>query len=195
MKKAFLMLFIVVALIVAGKLYVDSQANHQSSYGSLGGDFTLQGIDGDVSLNQFQNQVVVIYFGFTHCPDICPTSLSTMSKAFDSLSTDIAMLVQPIFISVDHGRDDAESTDSYIKYYIPAGLGLAGNKKSIDTVVKKYGAYYEFVDTKDSAFEYTVDHTSRFYIVDGKGRLVKTVLDAQGADVLASEIEKVVKAL
>ena len=196
MKKTFLMLFIVVGLVVAGKLYVDSQTNdNQTSYGNLGGDFTLEGVDGKVSLSQFQDQVVVLYFGFTHCPDICPTSLSTMSKAFETLKTDEALLVQPIFVSVDYKRDSAETTDSYIKYYIPAGLGLTGDKKDIDKTVKQYGAFYQFVDTQDSAFEYTVDHTSRFYIIDGKGRLVKTVMDAEGAEVLAKEIKKAVETL
>lgn len=193
MKKTILFISITISLVFFGNLYVNYRQNIMTTYGSLGGDFTLQGADGSISLKNLRGQVVVMYMGFTHCPDICPTSLTTMAKALESLPTDVGIKVLPIFISVDHARDKPADVDSYIKYYIPGGVGLTGNKEEIDKVVKQYGAYYQFVDSKDSAMEYTVDHTSRFYIIDANGVLKETVMDAQGAEVLAQTITKVAR--
>lgn len=196
MKKAILFVSITIALVVLGNIYVNYKQQgigSISSYGNLGGDFTLQGADGQISLKNLKGQVVVLYMGFTHCPDICPTSLTTMAKAFESLPTDVGALVLPVFISVDYKRDTPATVDSYIKYYIPGGVGLTGTKVEIDKVVKQYGAYYQFVESKDSAMEFTVDHTSRFYIIDANGNLQETVMDAQGAEVLAEMITKVAR--
>lgn len=193
MKKTILFIAITISLVFLGNLYVNYRQNIMTTYGDLGGNFTLQGVDGTISLENLKGQVVVMYMGFTHCPDICPTSLTTMAKALEGLPTDVGAQVLPIFISVDHKRDKPADVDSYIKYYIPGGVGLTGNKEEIDKVVKQYGAYYKFVDTKDSAMEFTVDHTSRFYIIDAQGLLKETVMDAQGAEVLAETITKVAR--
>ena len=193
MKKILLLISITIALIFLGNVYVGYKQQTINKYGSLGGDFTLQGADGEISLRNLKGQVVVLYMGFTHCPDICPTSLTTLAKALENLPTDVSAITLPVFISVDYKRDKPDAVDQYIKYYVPGGVGLTGSKEEIDKVTKQYGAYYKFVETQGSAMEFTVDHTSRFYIIDADGILQETVMDAQGFEFLAKEIVKVAR--
>jgi protein SCO1/2 len=136
----------------------------------FGGDFQLQSHTGQpFSLSELRGRVVLLFFGYTYCPDVCPTTLSTMAQVQRLLGPD-ADRVTSLFVSVDPERDDAERLREYIGHFEARTIAVTGSKAQLDAVVKQYAAYYEKV-ASDSATSYTVDHTSRLYLIDTRGRL------------------------
>ena len=135
------------------------------------GNFTLHDGEHKIQLSDYKGKTVFIFFGYTSCPDICPTSLAFMSSALKNLTDDELNKVQVLFISVDPERDTPEKLRSYTKYFHSNIRGISGTKEEIDKVVSQYGASYKKVDS-DSAMGYLVDHTASFYVIDTKGKLV-----------------------
>ena len=156
---------------------------------ALGGDFTLESPEGPVSLSDFEGGPVLIYFGFTSCPDICPTSLAVMRHSFTLLSDEELSKVNALFITVDPERDTLEHLKTYTHFFSPKITGVTGSREEIDLVVAQYGAYYRFVELENSAMDYTVDHSSRIYLVDSQGKLVTTVPHDSSPAVLAEKIK------
>lgn len=136
-----------------------------------GGDFSLISNKGWVSLSDFRGKVVAIYFGYTQCPDVCPTSLSFLSSAIAQLSPEEKKQFQSIFISVDPGRDTPDIMAEYVKYFDDEMIGLSAAPDDLDPVVVQYGAFYEKVPYSNSELMYGVDHTSETYIVGKDGKL------------------------
>lgn len=139
---------------------------------AMGGDFTLQSNDGPVSLADFRGQVVPIYFGYTFCPDACPTSLTYLSMAMKRLSEDERQQIQPLFVSIDSERDTPQRLAEYVAHFDPRMLGLTGNSDEIAEVARLYGVFYQSRKTDDADEFYLVDHTSRTYIMDRNGELI-----------------------
>jgi protein SCO1/2 len=176
-------------IVTAYLLTPRPNTSNQSMLQTLGGDFTLQGINGDVSLHDFNGKVVMIYIGYTNCPDVCPTSLAIMSQAIKNMDIAQQEQIQPIFISVDPERDTPERLAEYSSFFHPSILGITGSRDSIDTVVRQYGSFYRMVDMKDSAMGYAVDHSSRIYLINKQGKLSKTIMHGTMPDQLITEIE------
>ena len=139
-----------------------------------GGDFNLQSEAGPISLEQFRGKVAVLYFGYTWCPDICPTSLAMISTALRQLTPEELAAVQVMFISVDPERDSFERLTSYARYFHPTILGVTGTPEEVAQVAKLYGAGYRKVE-QDSAIGYAVDHTADVYVIDQQGKLYRTL--------------------
>lgn len=137
-----------------------------------GGDFTLQSHQGPVALNDLRGKVVLIYFGYTWCPDICPTNLSMMAGALSQLNDTEANKVQGIFISVDPERDSTERLDTYTRYFHESILGLTGSADEIKAIADRYGVAYQIVK-QASETNYVVDHSSETYVVSPNGKLVE----------------------
>lgn len=156
----------------------------------LGGDFTLQSVSGPTSLSDFKGKVLVLYFGYTHCPDVCPTSLAIMSQALKDLSPEELEQVQPLFVSVDPERDTLERLTEYSQFFHPKLIGLTGTKKDVDLAVDLYGASYRKVEMEDSAVGYVVDHSSRIYLINKRGQLSETLVHGTMPDRLVAEIRK-----
>jgi protein SCO1/2 len=136
-----------------------------------GGDFTLSSSQGRFSLDQLRGKLVLIYFGYTKCPDVCPTSLATLAQALNELTKEELELVQAVFISVDPKRDSFEVLDKYASYFHPNLRGVTGNKDEIDEVAKRYGAKYEIVNLQGSDFGYAVNHSAETYLITTEGEL------------------------
>lgn len=152
--------------------------------------WTLSSYNGDVSLADFKEKIVMIYFGFTHCPDICPTSLYTMSHSLDKLSEKEKSQIVPIFVSVDPDRDNVELLKEYSQYFNKSIIGLTSNKENLDKVTKKYNAFYSMVPMKNSSLKYTVSHTTRIYIVDKNSKLRFSVDSLnQNADYISTKLK------
>lgn len=132
-------------------------------------DFTLQSAQGPVSLSSFRGKLVVLYFGYTACPDLCPTTLATLHEAVEALG-DKAQEVQVIFISVDWKRDTPEILEKYNAHFNPNFLGLTGTQAQIDEVTKDFGIFYLLNLPNENGF-YTVDHTASTRVLDRQGRL------------------------
>jgi protein SCO1/2 len=167
-----------------------SDAEPSLTAGPRGGEFSLQSADGAVNLEDYRGKVVVLYFGYTFCPDICPTSLSLLSVTLNELSADELQQVQALFISVDPQRDSLEHLKTYAGYFHKNIIGVTGSREQIDAAVKKYGAGYN-IDKSASKADYSVDHTSYTYIIDKGGKLRFTLVHGTSAD----EISRTIRSL
>ena len=165
----------------------------QSGFEHLGGDFTLQSDKGPVSLSDFKGKVVPIYFGYTHCPDVCITSLNKMTAALSSMSEAERAELQPIFISVDPERDDATTVGEYARYFNPAIIGLTATPDTIAEVAKRYLVIYEKVAIEGSAMDYAVDHSSIIYVVGRDGQIKSLVHHADTAEALVDYLREALK--
>lgn len=138
-----------------------------------GGDFLLHAPDGKpVSLSSLRGRVVLLYFGFTACPVMCPTELLTFQRLLASMPDDKRHRVQPVFVSLDPGRDTPEVLSSYVASFGDGILALTGSEEELRRVTKQYGAYFRYVPTGS---DYTVDHTVNTYVIDSNGRLVRVI--------------------
>lgn len=162
-------------------------------YDHLGGDFNLNHVSGPYNLSKLKGRPTVIYFGFTSCPDICPLSLNKLNKVLDKIDPRIHSKINKVFISVDYKRDNAEKVDEYGKYFSEDIISLAGNKEQIEDVTKKYAVHFEFVPLKDSKMEFTVDHTSRFYLLGTKGKIINSYSDITNDPAFSEQLKKLVK--
>lgn len=180
-------------LVVAVLFYIQQQpkpADQRILGGDIGGDFTLMSAAGPVSLSDFRGQPVVLYIGYTYCPDVCPMALSVLGQALRNLPEDQREQVQGLFVSVDPERDSLEHLASYSAFFSPQIIGLTGEKVEVDKVVQQYGAFYRRVEMRDSAMEYAVDHSSRLYLIDKEGNLAAMVSHNTLPDQLTQHLEE-----
>ncbi len=136
-----------------------------------GGDFVLHSSQGEFSLKQLRGKAVVLYFGYTKCPDVCPTSLSILAQALNELSEAESESVQAVFISVDPKRDNFEVLDEYVGYFHPNLVGVTGSENEISEVADRYGVQYEAVTLEGSSFGYAVNHSAVTYLISPEGEL------------------------
>jgi len=139
----------------------------------IGGAFTLIGPDGKTVHNtDYLGKYLLIYFGYTYCPDMCPTGLQSIAHAMDLLGTSSAH-VQPLFITIDPARDTSEKLKEYTANFHPKIIGLTGTDSQIQAAAKAYQVYYakgEKVDGDD----YLMDHSSLIYLMDPQGNFIRT---------------------
>lgn len=181
----------VTAFFVFGIPQIDDAKRSQKVVGmaQLGGPFTLVDHTGKtVTDKDFHGKKMLIYFGFTHCPDICPGSLQVISNALEQLG-DKANGVTPVFITVDPERDTPEQLASYVTSFHPRFVGLTGDPETVNTVVKKtFRIYAKKVSDKDQPNSYTIDHASLIYLMDEKGQFEKFFPHPTSADKLAEQL-------
>jgi cytochrome oxidase Cu insertion factor (SCO1/SenC/PrrC family) len=135
----------------------------------VGGPFKLTDHAGISRTEQdFRGKLLLVYFGFTYCPDICPTDLQNISLALDQLGA-IGDKVQPLFITVDPERDTAAHLAEYVKMFHPRLIGLTGDAAAIQAAADAYKVYYAKVPMKGSS-DYTVDHTAFVYLMAADGK-------------------------
>lgn len=142
----------------------------QSGDALVRADFTLQTGGGKtVTDKDLRGRYLLVYFGFTHCPDICPTSLLLMSNATAKLGDKVAK-VQPIFISVDPERDTPKIASDYASHFGKNVLGLSGTPEQVKHAADSFKVYYSKVEDKDSALGYVVDHSGFIYLMGPDGK-------------------------
>jgi protein SCO1/2 len=139
-----------------------------SGKGQVGGPFTLLDQTGKKrTLAEFKGKVVLIYFGYMFCPDICPTDLNNLAGLLKRLGKDSAQ-VQVIFITLDPARDTQEFIGKYVEYFDKRILGLRGTEQQTKQVATQYKTFYEKVSLKDN--QYVIDHTAFTYIMNRNGK-------------------------
>jgi protein SCO1 len=168
-------LTLVVLLIISSSATSDDAAQQDevlSIKNELpGGDFILHSSQGKFSLKQLRGKVVLLYFGYTKCPDVCPTSLATITQALNELSEDELKSVQAVFVSVDPKRDNFKVLDEYVSYFHPNLMGVTGSEREIAEVAKRYGVEYEKVTLKGSRFGYAINHSATTYLLTPAGKV------------------------
>jgi protein SCO1/2 len=169
-----------VALLVIGTgglavlmLMPSTPQTTDSMAGALGGPFTLTAMDGRAVTDEtYRGKWTLIYFGYTSCPDACPTALNNMGVALDRLGADAAAL-QPVFITVDPKRDTRTALAEYVKSFDPHIAALTGTNEQIRAVVKEYRVYVEIEPGKGS--DYIVNHSSYYYLINPEGKFVRVI--------------------
>ena len=161
---------------------------------SIGGPFTLTGQNGRaVSDRDFAGRHRLIYFGFTHCPDVCPTDLQQIGLAMRQLEKsdpDLAEKVQPIFITVDPERDTPSVMKDYAAAFHPRLIGLTGTPQQIADVTKSFAI---FSAKEGSGPDYNVNHTRIAYLLGPQGEPIAILPHDEGAAAIAAEIKRWVK--
>lgn len=135
-----------------------------------GGDFTLDSAAGPVSLFDFRGKVVLLFFGYTRCPDVCPTALFSMAKALKMLSAEELGEVTALFVSLDPERDTPGQLADYVKYFHPKLMGLTGSPSAVRQVASLYGVAYRQVKLGDGG-DYGIEHSAESYLIDRSGSL------------------------
>ena len=152
----------------------------------IGGPFALIDQDGKPRTDaDFRGKLLLVYFGFTYCPDICPADLQNIGLALDSLG-EAAERVQPLFITVDPARDTAEHLKDYVPMFHPRLIGLTGDAAAVHAAAAAYRAYYAQVPLKGD--DYTVDHSAFIYVIGADGQYLGFLPPGTNADRIAEAI-------
>jgi protein SCO1/2 len=173
-----IILMVSLPLLMAAAAFVLSRDTYQP-YGTRllnvrpaeANQFTLTAHDGSSkSLSDFRGKVVLIFFGFVNCPDVCPTTLLELSKVYKALTAAEQARVQVALISVDPERDSLEKLRDYVTFFNPSFIGLTGTPEQIADVARRYGVFYQKSQIK-SPNDYNVDHTASVFALDPMGQL------------------------
>ena len=163
---------------------------------SLGGDFTLTANSGErVSWSDFDGQYRMIYFGFTSCPDICPTDVQRFSQGlnqFEEANPDLAGKVQPMFVTVDPERDTVEVVDEFVGAFHPRLIGFTGTAEEIEAVKSAFGASSSN-QPKDESGWYNVNHTAFTYLFAPDGAPLGVIPTDKMAEGVSTELERWVR--
>lgn len=158
---------------------------------TVGGSFTLTAPNGTTVTDEtYRGKWLLVFFGYTSCPDICPTTLSSIAAAIEELGPDAAKL-QPIFITVDPERDTPEVMGKYAGAIDPRIVGLTGSPQQIAAVAQGYGAYSARHKTEAGAEDYVVDHSTYIYIMDPQGKFVRGLDFDTPASLIADTLRKI----
>lgn len=183
LRPIFLLVAALALLVVAGTaaLWFTGRASP-----GIGGPFRLvNGDDKPVTDRDFRGRYMLVYFGYTYCPDVCPTTLNQVAEAMDRLGGK-AKQVQPIFISVDPKRDTPAVVKQFVAAFSPGIIGLTGTEEEIAAVARAYRVYYAVNRPGANSNDYTVDHSSILYLMDEQGRFVAPIrADESGVDMAA----------
>jgi cytochrome oxidase Cu insertion factor (SCO1/SenC/PrrC family) len=159
----------------------------------IGGPFALIDQNGMRRTNaDFRGKLMLVYFGFTYCPDVCPTDLLQMALAMDQLGQ-AGEMVQPVFITVDPERDTAEHLRGYMSLFHPRFVGLTGDAIAIQAAAGAYRVYYKKVERDDSS-DYTVDHSAFIYLMGRDGEYLGFFPPGTSAERLAETIRPLLTA-
>jgi len=160
---------------------------------SFGRDFSLVDHTGKPrTLADFRGKAVVIFFGYTQCPDVCPTTLAALVQAQKELGPDAAR-VQVLFVTVDPDRDTAELLSNYVTAFDPSFIGLRGDADATARTAKEFKILYQKQPGRTPE-SYTVDHSAGSFVFDPQGRLRLYVGNGQGADVFAHDLRELLRA-
>lgn len=140
------------------------------------------------TLAEFRGKVVVVFFGFTHCPDVCPTTMAELATVRQALGPDGAR-VQGIFVTVDPERDTPELLKSYVSAFAPDFVALRGTPEQTAALAKSFKVFYAKVPGK-TPDSYTVDHTAGSYVFDAQGRVRLFTRYGMGAEALAADLRR-----
>jgi cytochrome oxidase Cu insertion factor (SCO1/SenC/PrrC family) len=188
-----LMLGLATAVVVlpgARQALMPSAGPSTSGKALVGGPFNLTSDNGEhVTDKDFRGRHMLVFFGFTHCPDICPASLQLISAAMENLG-DKADRITPIFVSVDPERDTPEKLHEYIQNFDPRLVGLTGTPEEIDEVTKAYKVYFKKVPNEAAPDDYGMDHTGIIYLMDPRGQYVAHFTPTTTVEQMTQRLDK-----
>ena len=164
------------------------KADADTAPAPAGGDFTLRSVEGPVSLGDHRGKVVLLFFGYTSCPDVCPLSLLRIGDCLSSLEEAQAERVSALFVTLDPGRDTAERMRQYAGFFHPGILGLTGDAEAIDDVTARYGITWERRPAPGSALGYSIAHPDTILLLDADGTPAGEVRGEDGGEALRTRV-------
>ncbi len=196
MRKLRLGLFLLAAFAVGGAVSLALNqgsrlpAPQTTGEALVGGPFSLTNHEGDsVTEQDFRGRLMLVFFGFTFCPDICPTELQTISRAIDELGPE-AEEVTPVFITIDPARDTPQRMAEYVAHFGPRFVGLTGSESEVRDAARAYRVYFAKVADEDAAENYLMDHSAFTYLMDRDGKYVTHFPFRTPASVIASRVRQ-----
>jgi len=191
MKKIVLLFLILICLVSCQNSNQQNFVGTDISSVRMDTAFSLKDFNGRIrTLEDFKGRVVVLFFGFTHCPDICPTTLTDLKKTMVLLK-DKASAVQVIFITLDPARDTEDVLKKFIPTFNSSFLGLTGTESDIDKVANQLKIFNKKVNDGSKA-GYTIDHSAGLYVIDKKGSIKLHISNGQKPEDLASDLAKLI---
>jgi protein SCO1/2 len=179
------------SFVLATMLVVAEPAVPANAQVTIGGPFTLTAPDGTTVTDEtYRGKWLLVFFGYTYCPDTCPTTLSQIALALEQLGPDAAQL-QPIFITVDPERDTPEVMGQYAEAFDARIVALTGSPQQIAAVSEEYGAYSVQRQSGAGAGDYLVDHSTYIYVMDPQGQFVRGL----DADTPNSDIANILRSV
>lgn len=193
------LLLVIVAGFLAGALAgvailvfnTDTQTRVMTSGKALvGGPFELVGKDGKtVTDKDFRGRYMLVFFGFTHCPDICPAELQVVGAALDALGADKDKVV-PIFITLDPDRDTPEAVTAYVENFGPNFVGLSGSPEAIAKAAKAYRVTYQKFQDESTGDNYTIDHSALVYLMGPDGEYITHIPYGTSAEKMSETLRR-----
>jgi cytochrome oxidase Cu insertion factor (SCO1/SenC/PrrC family) len=166
----------------------EPQPPERRDYGNLGGDFALTDQRGrPFRLEQLRGKVVLLFFGYTFCPDFCPMTLAKLAGVGERLGSDKER-VRVVFVSVDPERDVPEKLREYLDYFAVDAIGLTGTSLEIERVARQYGVSYER-RTADSAAGYLIDHSAVLFLIDPEGKVGQLFRQGDSPEAIAAAVK------
>jgi protein SCO1/2 len=180
-------LVLVVVILGTGAFVWLSQGGTASL---VGGAFTLEdGTGKQVTDRDFRGKYMLVYFGYTFCPDVCPTTLNEVADALDHLGSKADQL-QPIFITVDPKRDTPDVIRQYVTAFTPRLIGLTGSDEQIAKVAQEYRVYYAEHRNGPGPNDYTMDHSSVLYLMGPDGRFIAPIRADEDGSQMAADLNR-----
>ena len=192
----FAVLLLTLAAGLGGYAWMSQRLDRQQGSGValVGGPFTMTDQNGRrVTEKDFLGKHMLVFFGYTYCPDICPTELQVMMAALDQLGPD-AEKVQPVFVSIDPARDTPEVMKAYVENFGSRLIGLTGSPEEVAAMAKAYRTYYAKSGDTSSPDAYLMDHSSIIYLMGTDGRFVKHFAYTTDPQRLAGELRQQLEA-
>ncbi|ARR47275.1 SCO family protein [Vibrio campbellii] len=173
-------LFLVVAFVLGfgTKTYLDGQKEVEKKPQQIATEQSVLFGEGDKPVDIFDtsdNRIRIVYFGFTRCPDVCPTSLAMLAGALNQIDDAQKAQLRPMFISLDPERDEADASAKYAHYFHPMIEGLSAPLDVTTPLAHKYGVIFRKTELEGSELKYTLDHSSYFYFLKPDGTLITKV--------------------
>jgi protein SCO1/2 len=191
MKKIVLLFLILICLVSCQNSNQQTFVGTDISSVRMDTTFSLKDFNGRIrTLEDFKGKVVVLFLGFTHCPDICPTTLTDLKKTMVLLK-DKASAVQVIFITLDPVRDTEDVLKKFIPTFNSSFLGLTGTESDVDKVANQLKIFNKKVNDGSKA-GYTIDHSAGLYVIDKKGSIKLHISNGQKPEDLASDLAKLI---
>ena len=179
--------------LICGLIVTAVSAEPTANSASFGGPFTLTASDGSTKTDEsFRGRWMLVYFGFTNCPNICPTTLSAISRALDIVGP-LSEKVQPLYITIDPERDTPQQMGAYTRAIDPRILGLTGTPQAIASVAREYRVFYKKVPGQ-TPNDYSMMHSAYIYVMDPTGKYVTLITQSQDPDAIAERLREVLAA-
>ena len=187
---AFAAVTLLIAVAIGVYALMSSPQQGQRSFGEalVGGPFTMVNQKGEtVTEKSFAGKPMLLFFGYTYCPDVCPTELQVMAEALRQLG-DKASDIQPILVSIDPARDTPQVLADYVANFGPQFVGLTGTPEQVKAMADAYRVFYAKVENKDDPQAYLMDHSSIIYLMGPDGKFLKHFTYSTDAKALAEGI-------